>query len=54
MGKVVDKNLCVHGVCGLRIVDTSILPVPIAGHYQAYFYAVAEQAADATSSALSD
>jgi choline dehydrogenase-like flavoprotein len=46
MGKVVDNNLLVYGVNGLRVVDASILPVPIAGHLQACVYALAEQAAD--------
>lgn len=46
MGTVVDTNLCVFGVKGLRIVDASIIPVPIAGHIQACVYAMAEQAAD--------
>ncbi|KAK8069332.1 hypothetical protein PG994_005948 [Apiospora phragmitis] len=32
MGKVVDTNLRVKGVCGLRIVDASILPVVVPAH----------------------
>ena len=46
MGKVVDSDLCVYGVQGLRVVDTSVMPLPIAAHYQACTYALAEQAVD--------
>lgn len=50
MGKVVDTKLCVYGVEGLRVVDASILPIPLACHYQAILYALAEKAADFMSS----
>ncbi|MCJ1358220.1 MAG: hypothetical protein MMC33_008219 [Icmadophila ericetorum] len=46
MGKVVDTNLRVYGVRGLRVVDASVLPVAIGGHPQATLYALAEQAAE--------
>jgi choline dehydrogenase-like flavoprotein len=46
MGAVVDADLRVMGVRGLRIGDASVLPVPLGGHYQAAMYALAEQAAD--------
>lgn len=46
MGDVVESDLKVVGIEGLRVVDASVLPVPIAGHYQIPLYALAEQAAD--------
>ena len=44
MGKVVDTECQVRGVEGLRIVDASVIPVPLAAHYQAPVFALAEQA----------
>ncbi|KAI9695825.1 MAG: hypothetical protein M1820_008380 [Bogoriella megaspora] len=46
MGKVVDSSLKVIGVNKLRVVDASITPVPLMGHYQAPVLAIAEQAVD--------
>ncbi|KAF9002542.1 pyranose dehydrogenase [Cyathus striatus] len=42
---VVDPDLSVKGINGLRIVDASIMPFVICGHTQAPTYAVAERAA---------
>jgi len=46
MGKVVDTQCRVYGVQGLRVVDTSIMPLSITAHLQAPMYAIAESAAD--------
>ncbi len=46
MGKVVDGSCNVLGVEGLRVVDASVIPVPLAAHYQAPVFALAEQAVD--------
>ena len=46
MGKVVGVDLRVKGIDNLRVVDTSIFPVPITGHLQVATYAMAEQAAE--------
>ncbi|OHX00320.1 GMC oxidoreductase [Colletotrichum incanum] len=46
MGTVVDTNLRVIGVSGLRVVDTSVFPVSISANVQVAVYALAEQAAE--------
>jgi len=46
MGKVVDARCRVVGVRALRVVDASVIPVPLAAHYQAPVFALAEQAVE--------
>ncbi|CAG8961905.1 hypothetical protein HYFRA_00013705 [Hymenoscyphus fraxineus] len=46
LGSVIDTNLKVKGVQGLRVIDASIFPAPLSGHPQATLYGVAELAAE--------
>lgn len=46
MGSVVDTQCRVKGVQNLRVCDASVLPVPLAAHYQAPMYAFGEAVAE--------
>jgi len=45
-GGVVDSNLRVHGVAGLRVVDASVFPLIPQSNTQSLVYAVAERASE--------
>jgi choline dehydrogenase-like flavoprotein len=45
LGSVLDTELRVKGVHGLRVADASVFPAPVGGHPQATLYALAERAA---------
>jgi choline dehydrogenase len=51
-GGVVDAQLRVHGVAGLRVADASIMPAPISGNTNAAAIMIGEKAADLVAAAL--
>lgn len=46
LGEVVDEELRVKGVNGLRVIDASIFPGHVSGNIMSTTYAVAEKGAD--------
>ena len=54
MSKVVNSECNVMGDQGLRVVDASIIPVPVAAHTQVCVYALAERATEMIARSTTD
>jgi choline dehydrogenase-like flavoprotein len=52
MGQVMDYHCRAKGIDGLRVVDGTVIPIPLAVHIQAAVYAIAEKAANMIASDL--
>jgi choline dehydrogenase len=46
MGDVVDADLRVKGIDGLRVIDASVMPTPIRGNTNAPVMMIAERGSD--------
>jgi len=52
MGSVVTTDCKVKGIHGLRVIDSSVIPLPLCAHYQAAVYAIAEQVSSRANSTM--